>query len=127
MKPDSMKVRALKNKISSLTQQIYIERKRWSNKSDNSNNLNHRVADYEKLLAKKTVAERLYESALASLEAARLNAIQKQQYLEVIASPYKPSEAEKPYVISNMISIILGCLLFWIIGSLIVSAVKDHA
>lgn len=127
MNPSSMKVRSLKNKVSSYQKQVFKEKKKLTNKEENSSSLNSRVADYERLLAKKAVAERLYESSLVSLEAARLNAIQKQQYLEIIASPYKPSEPEKPYVVSNIISVALGSFLFWVISSLIISAVKDHA
>ncbi len=127
MKPDAFKIRSLKNKVSTLKRQIRTERKRWGDSKDNTNTLSTRIAEYEKLLAKKMVTERLYESALGSLEAARLSAIQQQQYLEVITAPYKPSEAEKPYVFNNMISVVLGCFLLWVIGTLIISAVKDHA
>lgn len=127
MKSDAFKIRALRGKVTTLKQQIRKEKKRWGDSSNSSNTLSTRIAEYESLLAKKVVAERLYESALVSLESARLNAIQKQQYLEVIAAPYLPSEAEKPYVFANMLSIILGSLLLWVIGVLIVSAVKDHA
>ncbi len=126
MKADSIKLGALRNKVSSLKRQIHIERKRWSNNVDETRALNNRIAEYEILLAKKTIAEKFYESALASLESARLSTMQQQQYLEVIAAPYKPVEAEKPYVLSNMLSVILGSFLFWVIGSLIISAVRDH-
>ena len=126
MKSDAFKIRALRGNVTTLKQQIRKEKKRWGDSSNSSNTLSTRIAEYESLLAKKVVAERLYESALVSLESARLNAIQKQQYLEVIAAPYLPSEAEKPYVFANMLSIILGSLLLWVIGVLIISAVKDH-
>lgn len=126
MKPETIKVRALKNKIISLRRQVNVEKKRWSNKKEAKGSLNVRIASYERLLAKKGVTEKFYESSLLSLEAARLNAIQQRQYLEVIVAPYKPTEAEKPYVISNIISVFLGSFLFWAIGTLIISAVKDH-
>ena len=126
MKSGSMKVRSLRNKVSSLKQQVYTERKRWSNSKEANDSLNERIAKYEKLLAIKAVTEKLYESSLISLETARLNAIQQQQYLEVIVAPYKPTEAEKPYVINNVLSVILGSFLFWTIGTLIISAIKDH-
>ena len=126
MKPDAFQVRSLENKVATFKKQIRTERKRWGNIDDNTNTLSTKVAEYEKLLAKKMIAERFYESALSSLEAARLNAIQQQQYLEVITAPYKPSEAEKPYVFNKMISVILGSFLIWAIGTLIISAVRDH-
>jgi len=127
MKQDAFKIRALRGSVNTLKNQIKKERKRWGDSSDSTNTLSTRIAKYENLLAKKIVAERFYESALLSLESARLSAIQQQQYLEIIAAPYQPREAEKPYVFSNMVSMILGSLLLWVIGVLIVSAVKDHA
>ena len=127
LKSDSIKLRTLKSKVASLKRQARIERKRWGNNNNKTSTLNNRLAEYEKLLAKKAIAEKFYESSLASLEGVRVATMQQKQYLEIITSPYKPSEAEKPYIFSNMLSVILGSLLFWIIGSLIISAVKDHA
>ncbi len=124
----SFKVRSLKNKIQELKKQIISEKKRWVNKGSKGekSTLSTLISDYEKLVTQKTVAERLYESALASLETARLSAIQQQQYLEVISTPYLPSYAEKPYVFIGILSVFLGSFLLWAIGSLIISAVKDH-
>ncbi|MBE8233165.1 MAG: hypothetical protein HAW67_05460 [Endozoicomonadaceae bacterium] len=128
MQPTSFKVRSLKNKIQELKKQIISEKKRWVNKGSKGekSTLSTLISDYEKLVTQKTVAERLYESALASLETARLSAIQQQQYLEVISAPYLPSYAEKPYVFIGILSVFLGSFLLWAIGSLIISAVKDH-
>ncbi len=126
MKPDTFKIRILKNKVTTLKKQIYAERKRWGSTKDNQNTLSTRIASYERLLTKKMVAEKLYESSLSSLETARLNAMQQQQYLEVITAPYQPSEAEKPYVLKQMTSVILGSFLIWAIGVLIISSVRDH-
>ncbi|CAA6805093.1 MAG: Unknown protein [uncultured Thiotrichaceae bacterium] len=126
MRADTFKIRALKSKIQALRKQISTERQRWVNVNGNDATLSNLVGDYEKLLTKKTIAERLYESALGSLENARLSAMQQQQYLEVIAAPYLPSEAEKPYVLMGILSIFLGSFLAWVIGFLIISAVNDH-
>ncbi len=127
MKADAFQIRSLKNKVAVLKRQIRAEHKRWGSTKENTNTLSARIAEYEILKTKKIFAEKLYESALGSLESARLSAIQQQQYLEVVTQPYKPSEAEKPYVVNNMISVILGSIMFWAIGTLIISAVKDHA
>jgi len=128
MQSSSFKVRSLKNKIQVLKEQITLERKRWVKKDNqgDSTTLSTLIGDYETLLTKKTIAERLYESALASLETARLAAIQQQQYLEVVSAPYLPDYAEKPYVFIGILSVFLGCFLLWAISSLIISAVRDH-
>jgi capsular polysaccharide transport system permease protein len=127
MKPSSIKIRTLRNKINGLKKQIRTERKKWSGtQKGNRQAISSLIGDYEKLLAKKTLAERLYESALSSMEAARLNAMQQHQYLEVISRPNFPDEAEKPYSIKNTFTVFLASLMLWIISSLIISAIKDH-
>lgn len=126
MRADTFKIRALKSKIQALAKQITTERQRWVNVDNEDANLSNLVSDYEKLLTKKTIAERLYESALSSLENARLSAMQQQQYLEVIAAPYLPTEAEKPYVLMGILSVFLGSFLAWAIAYLLLSAVNDH-
>jgi capsular polysaccharide transport system permease protein len=128
LQPSSFKIRSLKNKIQALKKQIMGEKKSWVKKEGKNEKptLNTLIGDYEELLTKKTIAERLYESALTSLESARLSAIQQQQYLEVISAPYLPSYAEKPYVFIGILSVFLGSFLLWAIGSLIISAIKDH-
>jgi capsular polysaccharide transport system permease protein len=60
------------------------------------------------------------------METARLNAIQQQQYLEVISKPNIPEKAERPYKIKNTFSVFLTSLLLWVISSLVISAIKDH-
>lgn len=131
LQPDSFQMRLLENKIQALQKQINNERKSWvnkgskGNKSDNAT-LNVVIADYEKLVTKKVVAERLYESALSSLEVARLAAMQQQQYLEVISAPFLPDYAEKPDGVIGTISVFLASFLLWAIGSLIISAIRDH-
>ncbi len=128
LRSDSFKIRSQKNKIEVLKKQISNERKRWVRKGaqGKSTTLSSLIGSYEKLLTKKTIAERLYESALTSLESARLSAIQQQQYLEIISAPYFPDYSEKPDVFSGILSVLLGSFLLWAIGSLIISAVRDH-
>ncbi len=127
MKPNAFKVRTKRNKIDVLKKQIANERRRWGSASNNkTEGLSSLIGGYEKHLAKKVVAERFYESAILSMEAARLNAILQHKYLEVISSPQLPDEAEKPYRIENIITVLIGSFLAWVIGSLVISAVKDH-
>ena len=126
LQPGSIKLRAAKKQVDSLKRQISIERQRWGNEKNSNNTLNTRIAEYEKLLAKKTIAEKFYESALGSLEAIRLSTLQQQQYLEVIVAPYKPNDPEKPNIRDEILSVFFGSFLLWVIGSLITSAIKDH-
>lgn len=126
MQESSFKIRSLKSKIKALKKQINTEKERWDDKKDTNGTLSILIGDYEKLLAKKMITERLYESALASLETARLTAMQQQQYLEVIVAPYLPVHTERPYVLMGILSVFLGAFLLWAIGSLILSAIKDH-
>ncbi|MGR8933302.1 MAG: hypothetical protein ACU837_02800 [Gammaproteobacteria bacterium] len=127
MNRNTPKVRAAQNLVDALRAQIRKERARWAKTTpDDKKNVSQLVYDYEQLLTEQGFAETAHESALGSLEQARVDASKKHKYLMVIARPYLPEESLKPKRIKAILTLIIGCFMMWGIVSLIIAAVKDH-
>ena len=71
-------------------------------------------------------AEKNYQSTLAALEAARIEASRQQVYLATIVRPELPQEASFPRPILNTATVFGIALLTFAIGLLGVFAVKEH-
>jgi len=84
------------------------------------------LASYENLEVEKQFAQEAYQSALASLEQARIEADRQQRYLAVYSVPSVPQEAIYPERILNIFLWLLITSTLWGIGVLIVYAVRDH-
>lgn len=84
------------------------------------------LARYEALLLELTFAQQRYASSLTSLEVARMNADRQQRYLAIYTRPELPELAIYPYRLRNALVISAAAFLLWSIGSLIVTAVRDH-
>jgi capsular polysaccharide transport system permease protein len=128
MNANTPKVRAAQNLVDALRAQIRKERARWAKTTpEDKKNVSQLVFDYEQLLTEQGFAQTAHESALASMEQARMDASRKHKYLTVIARPYLPEEALKPERFIAILTLTIGCFMVWGIISLIIAAVKDHA
>lgn len=125
MRADSPRAVALKNRIESLKIQIASENTRLTNPEENS--LSSSIAGFEPLLVEKEFAEKAYESALTSLEIARTEAAQQHRYLATIVSPSQPDEATHPERLISIFTVMLASMLAFGIGSLLFSAIREHA
>lgn len=127
MNRNTPKVRAAQNLVDALRAQIRKEKARWAKTTpDDKKNVSQLVYDYEQLLTEQGFAQTAHESALTSLEQARVDASKKHKYLTVIARPYLPEESLKPKRVIAILTLTIGCLIVWGIVSLIIAAVKDH-
>lgn len=127
MNPNTPKVRAAQNQVDALRAQIRKERTRWAKTTpEDKKNVSQLVYDYEQLLTEQEFAQTAHESALTSLEQARVDASKKHKYLTVIAQPYLPEKSLQPERIKAILTLIIGCYAAWGIASLIIAAVKDH-
>lgn len=84
------------------------------------------LATYEALEVEKTFAQQVYQSALTSLEQARVEADRQQRYLAVFALPAKPEDALYPKRALSIVMLIAILFSLWGIGTLIVYSVRDH-
>ena len=127
MRPETQKMKSLQSRVQSLRQQIAKEQA-VSNKESKgkSTQVAVQLSKYTELQSRQSFAEQVYQSKLASLEQARLEASRKQRYLTVTVQPSLPDEAIKPDKISGVLTVLLLSFLGWGIGSLTVAAIRDH-
>ena len=125
MKPEAHQVQALRQKISSLEEQIRRENLKLVDSQSQS--LSSSIARFEPLVLEKEFAEKAYESALASLEVARTEAAQQHRYLATIVTPSAPDEATHPKRILGILTVFAVALAAFGIISLLIAAAREHA
>ncbi|EGQ9575919.1 capsule biosynthesis protein, partial [Vibrio alginolyticus] len=116
----------LKREVMALTMQIQNEKKAIAGDPDTQSTLSGVFADYEPLLVERTFAEKAYTSALASLEAARVEASRKHRYLATFVEPLLPDEATEPKRLRSIFTVFFATSLAWVIGLLGLGIVKEH-
>lgn len=82
---------------------------------------------FEKLDSDRKFAEKSYQSALAALESARIDANRHQIYLETIVPPGLPQEEAFPRPGRDVLTVFSVALAIWIILMLTVAAIREHA
>ena len=78
------------------------------------------------MVVEREFAEKLYLSALTSLEQARLLANRQQRYLATFVHPYLPDEALYPKRIRNTFFVFISLTLVWALGMLMLQSVRDR-
>jgi capsular polysaccharide transport system permease protein len=114
------------NKSQALARQIQKEKDSISRDSNTQQALSGLFSDYEPLLVERTFAEKAYTSALASLEAARIEADRKHSYLATFVIPALTDYATEPNTVNSLLTIVLTSTLIWLMGLLGVGIIKEH-
>lgn len=126
MRTDSPQVRSIRSRVNALKQQVINERKRLMSDGEYKYDYTRLIDSYEPLALEQRLAEQRYTSALTLLEVARAEAQRKQRYLIAFVTPKIPEEPVEPEKVIMIITIFLGCSLFYGISGLIWAAIKDH-
>jgi capsular polysaccharide transport system permease protein len=84
------------------------------------------MADYEKLQLQREFANREMEAALASLEAARLEAEHQQMYVVRVVEPSMPDESRYPRRWMIILAAFFISTVLYGIVSLFVAGIRDH-
>ena len=124
MSPTAPKVVALRQQIRALDKQVKRENKRLVDPENGA--LNTSIVQFESAMMEKKFAEKEYQTAMASLKIAKMEADRKSRYLATIASPSLPDEALYPKRFLGVLTVFLVCLAIFGIGSLLIAAVKEH-
>lgn len=136
--PDAPSRRILEGRIAALKQQISERRTRVSVPRENTTStatasaagpegLSSQLEEFEKLQTESEFALKAYVSALASLEAARIEAKRDQRYLASFVQPSLPEHAAYPLRLLNTILVLAAALVMWGISALLYAAIKDHS
>jgi len=122
--PNSPQIPLVRTRIASLEKLIAEERAKIT--GDNGS-VATALSEYERLDVQRLLAEKTLMSALASLEAARLEAQRQQLYLETIAQPNLADYPLYPKRFASFATVAATCLLVYGIAWLLVSGVREHA
>jgi capsular polysaccharide transport system permease protein len=124
--PGSPQVVQLKSKIAALEKQLLDQRQRLAN--TNSGTPFSKILDeYSALQLNEQFAASAVQSAQQGLVVARTDAARKENYLVDFVSPYAPDTATIWFPIDITLTVFLGSLLTYAIGSLLMGAFRDQA
>ena len=65
--------------------------------------------------------------ALADLESARAEALQKQLYLETLVKPNLPDRAMEPKRLRSMFTFLIISIVGWAVASILIASIREHA
>ena len=122
---DAPSIKALERKAEALEFQI-SEKSGGLKITGQSNELSSLLANQEELQTQKTFAETAYASAMASLEASRMEASRNQRYLAIYTHPSLPEYPIYPKRLLYSLFAFIGLNLLWALGTLIALSVQDH-
>lgn len=136
---DAPSVRILKSQIAAIEQQLESQRNRLGSGVQTSNSggsgqdsspaetLTSRVGTYEDLAIDLQFLQQAYITALASREAARLEADRAQRYLAAFVKPATPQRSTYPKRIQNILIFASFATMLWGIGLMIVYVIREHS
>lgn len=136
---DAPSVRILKSQIEAIEQQLDSQRNRFGSgaqtslsgssnlEASSSATLTTRVGTYEDLAIDLQFLQQAYVTALASREAARLEADRAQRYLAAFVKPATPQRSTYPKRIQNILIFASFATMLWGIGLMIVYVIREHS
>jgi capsular polysaccharide transport system permease protein len=123
---DAPGVKTLKARIEALRAQIAQDRGIMAGTS-NEQPYSSVLSTYEDLVLKQKFAQETYALALANLTSKRADLEHRHAYLIDFISPTLPQEATEPHSLRNVALVFIACVLSWLTGSLLLSALREHA
>ena len=124
LSPNSPGIESIKANIAALEHRVDEERAKLAG---DSSALAGKVADYERMMLTRELAEKHYAGALVSLETAEAEAQRKRVYIEEIVKPNLPDEPTEPERLRSVVAtFVVSFIAFSILWILSVGS-KDHA
>jgi len=122
---DAPQIAALRAQIGGIREQLQDERLRGVTGTDGVS-LNILAGRYQELIAELEFVSYAYRGALTALETARIESTRKLKSLVLVESPALPETAEYPRRLYTLIALLMGLILLYGIGRLIVATIEDH-
>lgn len=121
--PANPAIPVLQTQISSLSAQISNEMDKIAG---GSRSLAGETTAYQNLMLRNELATKQLSAAMASLDQAQTEARRKQTYVERIAEPNLPDDAEEPYRLRGILAAFLLGLTFWGISRMLIASIREH-
>lgn len=125
LNPSAAEVIAANHRIAALSQQLEQERAKQVGAS-NERGLNTKLLDFRELELNLEIATQMYQTALQTLESARLDAARKVKYLVSISAPTRPQSSGEPRRLYVLITAFVLINALYLIGKLLIATIKDH-
>jgi capsular polysaccharide transport system permease protein len=124
LSPDNPQIGALNNRADSLRNAISAEAAKVTS---SHGSFSARAPNFERLALDVQFADKQLGVALAELESARAEALQKQLYLERLVQPSLPDKAMEPKRIRSVLIVFVLSLISWAVVSILIASVREHA
>ena len=137
---DAPSVRVLRSQIAALERQLDTQRARFGTGGGLADDpempspagapdmtMTLRVGTYEDLAVDLEFLQQAYVTALASREAARIEADRAQRYLALFVRPSLPEKSVYPKRVQNILVFSGFAIMLWGIGLMIVYIVREHS
>jgi len=124
LSPDNPQIGALNNRAGSLRDAISAEAAKVTS---SHGSFSARAPNFERLALDVQFADKQLGVALAELESARAEALQKQLYLERLVQPSLPDKAMEPKRIRSVLIVFVLSIISWAVISILIASVREHA
>ena len=124
LSPDNPQIGALNNRAASLRDAISAEAAKVTS---SHGSFSARAPNFERLALDVQFADKQLGVALAELESARAEALQKQLYLERLVQPSLPDKAMEPKRIRSVLIVFVLSIISWAVVSILIASVREHA
>jgi capsular polysaccharide transport system permease protein len=124
MNPSAPEVVAARQRVQALKEQIAQERARMVGHKDAG--LNDLMLAYQDAETNVRLTTEIYKTALASLEATRLDSVRKVKFLASVDAPSLPDSVEHPRVLYWTLTIFIFLNIAYFVMNLIIATVEDH-
>jgi capsular polysaccharide transport system permease protein len=124
LKPGNPKLMALSSRVTALQRQVDTQNARLTG---GAGSMAPAVSGFERLSLEREFADKEYTTAMASLEAARVDAQKKHLYLIRVVEPNTPQRSLYPQRGLVVLTVFLSLLVAYGIGWLIIAGIREHA
>ncbi|MEQ8459579.1 MAG: hypothetical protein RLO52_01885 [Sandaracinaceae bacterium] len=125
MPRNAPEVVAARRRVGALQQQIDMQSERLAGSQEDG--LSAELAQFEPIVIEKEFAQHAYESAMASLEVARVDASRQHRYLVRISGPSQPERSAFPRFWYTVLSVLVLSFALLGVGTLLVASIREHA
>ena len=125
MRPDAPALKTLKTRLAAVEKQLSGEKQRLA--GIGAGGMNNWVSAYEALTIENEFAQKQLVSAMTAMESARVSLLSQSKYVVTIEEPTLPDESRYPRTFEFTFCVLLGLLLLFGLGSLIVASIREHA
>lgn len=122
---DALPVIEQRRRVAALQRQIDEQNQRLS--GTEGEGIGDTIASFEPVVIEKEFAQRAYESALTSLELARVDAARQHRYLVRIAGPSQPEDPAYPRFWYAVLTVLALSFALLGIGTLLIASIREHA